>query len=51
MGFSTQIINMCGFLAKNINMELTVIVFRLKNIDLGAKFGKISDISISNVCI
>ena len=29
-----------GILAKIINMGLKIVIFRLKNIDLGAKFGK-----------
>ena len=38
MGFSTQIINI---LANIINMDpKMIVIFKLKHIDLGAKFGK-----------
>ena len=30
----------CDILAKIINMDLKIVIFTLKNIDLGAKFGK-----------
>ena len=30
----------CGALANIINMDLKIVIFRLRNIDLGAKFGK-----------
>ena len=38
VGFSTQKYG-CGILAKIINMDLKIVIFRLKIKDLGAKFG------------
>ena len=29
----------CGILANIINMDLKIVIFRFKSIDLGAKFG------------
>ena len=44
MGFSTQNINVgVDFLAKIIKIDITKVIFRLKNIDLDAKFGKNSN--------
>ena len=40
VAFSTQIINIGVVLIKNIYMTLKIVVFRPKNIDFGAKFGK-----------
>ena len=41
MGFATQIINVgMVFFAKIINMAIKIVIFKLKIIDLGAKFGK-----------
>ena len=33
-GFSTHYKNGCGVLQKNINMNVRIVVFRLKNIEL-----------------
>ena len=43
-GFSTRIINMSvvffkTILAKIINMAIKMVIFKLKNIDVSAKFG------------
>ena len=38
VGFSIQFINMGGILAKIINMAIKSVIFKLKNIELCAKF-------------
>ena len=40
VGFSAQIIIWVWYFSKIMNMDLKVVIFRLKNKDLGAIFGK-----------